>query len=56
LAMDVLKGYRTYIVAAALAIVTGLEAAAIITPQLAGELRGFLAALGLTTIRAAIPK
>ena len=53
--MDALKGYRTYLVAAALAVVSGLEALQVITPQLASELRAFLLPLGLATLRAAVP-
>lgn len=51
-----LDGYKTYIVAALVAIVTGLDLAGVIDPEMTAKIYGGLAALGLYTVREGITK
>lgn len=50
-----LKGYRTYLVAIALVLLSGLEAQSLITPEQHELGLQVLIALGFTTLRAALP-
>lgn len=52
--MQWLKGSRTYLIAAALALATGLYAAGIIDDKAYGLAIGILAPGGLATLRAAV--
>ena len=52
--MDVLKGYRTYIVAALLALESIAEAKGWISADTGAWLRGLLGATGLATLRMAV--
>lgn len=52
--MDFLKDYRSYIIAAAVAIVTGLEIAGVIPTEIANQIRGMLGAGAIFTLRAAM--
>lgn len=56
LTMSALAGYRTYIIAACAAVLTGLQYAGVIDQHLYETLMGFLGAGGLATLRAAGPK
>jgi len=51
---EALKGKKTYLVAAAGAVVTGLYFAGIIDAKLAEILLGFLGFTGLATLRAGV--
>jgi hypothetical protein len=52
--MDALKGYKTYLVAAGVALTVGLQAAGFITQDIAEVFYGLLGASGLATIAAKI--
>jgi hypothetical protein len=49
-----MKGYRTYISAAIIAIITGLQMSGIITAEQAQALMALAAAFGLAALRSAI--
>ena len=51
-----MSGYRTYIAAAILAILTGLKAAGVIDAALFETLMALAAAFGLASLRAAVQK
>jgi len=50
-----MKGYKTYLIAAAAAVVTGLHYLGHIDSELYKTALGFLGAGGLATIRSALP-
>lgn len=50
--IEFLKGKKTYFAAAALFIVGGLEAIGVISAEVAGPVKTFLAAAGLAALRA----
>lgn len=54
--MDKLKGYRTYLVAAAVGIATVVYQLGYIDGDLYATALGLLGAGGLATLRAAVPK
>jgi hypothetical protein len=51
-----LSGYKTYIIAAVAAIVTGLYYAGVVDQTVYDTLMGFLGAGGLATLRAGVAK
>lgn len=51
-----LAGKKTYIVAILMGVITALEAAGMIDAETMQTILAVLAALGLTTLRSAIPK
>jgi hypothetical protein len=54
--MNVLSGYRTYLIAACLVIVSGLHAEGYITDTTYHALQGLLLGGGLASLRAAVGK
>ncbi len=54
--ITLLKGNKTYIAAGLYALITFLEASGLVDSSLATELRNFLLALGLGTLRAGMKK
>lgn len=54
--MEFLSGYKTYIIAALMGIVTALVAANVITEEQAQHIYAALGAFGLATLRAGVAK
>lgn len=54
--LKILEGKKTYITAAAVFIVGGLQATGVIEPALANQILTFLGGLGLVTLRTAMTK
>jgi len=52
--MDILKGYKTYIIVAIGVLVYGAEAMGVLGAGTAEKLEGLLAILGLGTLRASV--
>ena len=54
--MQVLAGYRTYIVATAIGVVAALQYAGLLSADTADTIRNFLIGLGVVTMRSALAR